>query len=218
MFTGIIQSVGKIRSLIPHDGDLSITIDTQDLNMSDVQLGDSIATNGVCLTVVKLGQQNFTADVSAESLRCSTLTDLKVGAPVNLEKAMTPTTHFGGHIVSGHVDDVATVVKHFKDARAHRFWLEAPAHLERYIAAKGSITIDGVSLTVNEIAGNQFLLNIVPHTIENTIIKHYTTGSRVNLEVDIIARYLERLLTGSKSTSASSVIDKAFLANHGFLK
>ncbi|MCX4025980.1 riboflavin synthase [Endozoicomonas sp. SM1973] len=217
MFTGIIQAVGIIRSLSPHAGDLSLTIDTQDLRIAGVQLGDSIATNGVCLTVVKLGQQSFTADVSAESLRCSTLADLKAGDPVNLEKAMTPTTHFGGHIVSGHVDGVGTIVKHFKDARAHRFWLEAPAQLAKYIAEKGSITVDGVSLTVNEVSGSQFLLNIVPHTITNTIIKHYSQGTQVNLEVDIIARYLERLLTATDQQSESP-INKAFLATHGFLK
>lgn len=223
MFTGIIQAVGVVRSLALHEGDLSITVGTDTLDLSSVQLGDSIATNGVCLTAVSFGQQRFTADVSAETLRCSTLAGLKIGDLVNLEKAMTPTAHFGGHIVSGHVDGVASIIKHFKDARAHRFWLEAPTSLAKYIAEKGSVTLDGVSLTVNEVSGSQFLLNIVPHTMTNTIVKNYTVGRQVNIEVDIIARYLERLLMGGdasngKDTTVDTTINKTFLATHGFLK
>jgi riboflavin synthase len=218
MFTGIIAAVGHIESIQHKGGDARIWINTGKLDMSDVQLGDSIAANGVCLTAVELKAHAYCADVSGETLSLTTLGDLKVGSDVNLEKALTPTTRLGGHLVSGHVDGVGQVVDRRDDARSVRFIIAAPASLAKYIAMKGSITVDGVSLTVNKVNGNQFELNIVPHTLQETVIKHYRAGQRVNLEVDLIARYLERLLLGDKAAEQGSGITEAFLAEHGFIK
>jgi len=221
MFTGIIEAVGRIRSVQPREGDLSIRIDTASLDLGDVALGDSIATNGVCLTVVTLLADGFTADVSSETLANTTLTSLQQGSPVNLEKALTLNTRLGGHMVSGHVDGVGEVLSIAREARSVRYRLRAPEELARYIAHKGSITVDGVSLTVNKVEQNEFELTIVPHSIAQTIIDTYKPGSRVNLEVDLIARYLERLMmdnTGKESKAGSSSINKLFLAEHGFYK
>lgn len=194
MFTGIIEAVGKIQRMEPIGGDMRLVIDTLTLDMSDVQLGDSIAVNGVCLTAVKFDQASFVADVSNETVSLTTLKNLKAGSPVNLEKALLPTTRLGGHLVSGHVDGVGTVVDIAEDARSVRYTVKVPEELKKYVAVKGSICIDGTSLTVNMVNDNCFEINIVPHTQEKTIIKNYKTGALVNLEVDLIARYLERLL------------------------
>ncbi len=220
MFTGIIEAIGEVVASESRGGDLSLRIKTHGLDLGDVQLGDSIATNGVCLTVVELPGDGYRADVSVETLNYSTLRQLKPGSRVNLEKALTPTTRLGGHLVSGHVDGIGEVISRSADARSERFRLRAPAELAKYIAHKGSITVDGTSLTVNAVEGNEFELNIVPHTIEKTIIGGYRAGTRVNLEVDVIARYLERLLLGDKAASAGSKggIDLAFLAEHGFYR
>lgn len=218
MFTGIIQSVGKIESVQNKGGDARIWINVGKLDMQDVQLGDSIAANGVCLTVIELKADAYCADVSGETLSLTTLGDLKAGSAVNLEKALTPTTRLGGHLVSGHVDGVGHVVDRRDDARSVRFVIESPANLAKYIAMKGSITVDGVSLTVNKVDGCQFELNIVPHTLQETIMNQYQSGHRVNLEVDLIARYLERLLLGEKAAQSGSGISEAFLAEHGFIK
>jgi riboflavin synthase len=220
MFTGIIQAVGKIARTEPKGGDLRLTINTGKLDLSDVQLGDSIAVNGVCLTAVVLPGDGFVADVSRESLSLTTLGDLKVGSAVNLEKALTLATRLGGHLVSGHVDGIGTVIERHDDARSVRFTVEAPAELARYIAHKGSITVDGTSLTVNGVDGARFELNIVPHTLAETIMDSYQPGSRVNLEVDLVARYLERLLLGDKAAEAGAGVgvDLDLLAKAGFLK
>lgn len=222
MFTGIIEAVGHIRASQPKDGDLRLYIATGKLDLSDVALGDSIATNGVCLTVVDLPGDGFWADVSRETLEYSTLTNLSVGSPVNLERALTPETRLGGHIVSGHVDGVAEIVSLREDARSWRFVMRAPDDLAKYIAHKGSITVDGVSLTVNKINGAEFELNIVPHTVQETIIGTYKPNSRVNIEVDVIARYLERLLLGDKASDKNNdqadSLSMSFLAENGFLK
>ncbi|MBI3187338.1 MAG: riboflavin synthase [Gammaproteobacteria bacterium] len=218
MFTGIIQSVGKIESIQNKGGDARIWINTGKLDMSDVQLGDSIAANGVCLTAIELKSQAYCADVSAETLSLTTLGDMQTGSAVNLEKALTPTTRLGGHLVSGHVDGVGRVVDRRDDARSVRFIIESPAGLAKYIAMKGSITVDGVSLTVNKVDGSRFELNIVPHTLQETIMHQYQVGHRVNLEVDLIARYLERLLLGEKAAQSGSGITESFLAEHGFIK
>lgn len=218
MFTGIIEAVGKIESIHNKGGDARIWINTGKLDMRDVQLGDSIACNGVCLTAIELKADAYCADVSGETLSLTTLGDLQTGSEVNLEKALTPTTRLGGHLVSGHVDGVGRVVDRRDDARSVRFVIEAPANLARYIAMKGSITVDGVSLTVNKVNGSQFELNIVPHTLQETVIKHYRAGQRVNLEVDLIARYLERLLLGDRAAVQDGGITEAFLAEHGFIK
>jgi len=195
MFTGIIAAVGKIAQLEPRGGDLRLTIDAGALSMGDVKLGDSIACNGCCLTAVELNGQQFAVDVSVESLELTTIGGWQVGSPINLEKAMQAGDRFGGHMVSGHVDGLGEVVSRHSDGRSERFRLRVPAELARYIAPKGSITIDGTSLTVNVVDGAEFEICIIPHTIDNTIIGSYQAGSAVNLEVDLVARYLERLLS-----------------------
>jgi riboflavin synthase len=218
MFTGIIEAVGHIESIEDKGGDARFWINTGKLDMSDVALGDSIAMNGVCLTAIELKANAYCADVSGETLSLTTLKHLTQGSAVNLEKALTPTTRLGGHLVSGHVDGIGQVVDRRDDARSVRFIIEAPKELARYIAMKGSITVDGVSLTVNKVDGARFELNIVPHTLQETVIAEYRSGREVNLEVDLIARYLERLVLGDKAAQPGSNITEAFLAEHGFLK
>lgn len=220
MFTGIIQAVGTLARMEPHGGDYRLAINSANLEMSNVALGDSIAVNGVCLTVIELMDHGFAADVSRETISLTTLASLTSGSQLNLEKALTLNTPLGGHLVSGHVDGIGTILERSADARSIRFQIEAPADLARYIAHKGSITIDGTSLTVNSVDGAKFELNIVPHTLNKTIMAAYQVGSRVNLEVDLIARYLERLLLGDKAAepTASSGVTEDFLAKHGFLR
>ncbi|MFP5441809.1 MAG: riboflavin synthase [Gammaproteobacteria bacterium] len=213
MFTGIIQAVGTLAAIENRGGDRRFRIQTGKLDLADVALGDSIAVNGVCLTAVELPGDGFVADVSGETLSRTTLGALKTGHRVNLEKALTPTTRLGGHLVSGHVDGVGKVVSRSVDARSVKFRIEAPAPLAKYIAEKGSICCDGVSLTVNAVDGAVFDLNIVPHTISETNIDGWNPGVAVNLEVDLIARYLERLLLGDKA--AIGGITLAELAGHG---
>ncbi len=217
MFTGIIEAVGTIARLQEKGGDLRMRIDSGTLSLDDVKLGDSIATNGVCLTVTGLTSHGYWADVSRETLNSSSLGELSLGAAVNLEKAMLANSRFGGHMVSGHVDGVGTVIAIRDEGRSYRYRIEAPAELTRYIANKGSITVDGVSLTVNALEDRCFELNIVPHTAEHTIIKQYRSGSRVNLEVDLVARYLERLISTQDAVVENGSLSKTFLAEHGFL-
>jgi riboflavin synthase len=193
MFTGIISAIGKIAELEHRQGDVRISIHAPELGFEDVRLGDSIACNGVCLTAVELIDQGFIADVSVETLSLTTIEHWQVDTRINLEKAMQASDRFGGHIVSGHVDGIGEVVSLHEDARSWRFTIKAPTNLAKYIAQKGSITVDGTSLTVNAVNGSEFELNIVPHTMIHTVISDYQVGSKVNLEVDLIARYLERL-------------------------
>lgn len=218
MFTGIIQAVGKINHMQETQGDVRLSIDVGTLDMQDVALGDSIAVNGVCLTAIEFDNRHFVADVSRETLRLTSLGQLKTASPVNLEKALTLSTRLGGHLVSGHVDGLGTVAERSDDARSVHFTVEAPAELARYIAHKGSITVDGTSLTVNAVQGQRFELNIVPHTLQETVMSGYKVGSKVNLEVDLLARYLERLLLGDKAaeSSGTSGIDEDFLKRAGF--
>ncbi|SDJ95691.1 riboflavin synthase [Microbulbifer yueqingensis] len=219
MFTGIIEAVGEITELKPQGGDLRVRVRSGKLDLSDVQLGDSIATNGVCLTVVDLPGDGYWADVSAETLDVTTVNGWKTGDRVNLEKALTPQTRLGGHIVSGHVDGIGEVVWRRSEARAERFRLRAPDQLAKYIAHKGSITVDGTSLTVNAVDGAEFELTIVPHTLQETIMGGYQAGTRVNLEVDLIARYLERLLLGDQAAKpGDGGLTVEFLARHGFYR
>jgi riboflavin synthase len=217
MFTGIIQAVGRIQQLQPQGGDLRLTVATGKLDMGDVAAGDSIAVNGVCLTAVAFSRDAFQADVSGETLAHTTLGELQQGSPVNLEKALTPSTRLGGHLVSGHVDGVGKILERSDDARSVRFRIEAPHELARYIARKGSICVDGVSLTVNDVDGDSFGLNIVPHTLQETIFDDYQAGQAVNLEVDIIARYLERLLNAD-ATPAPGGVTESLLQRAGFIK
>jgi riboflavin synthase len=218
MFTGIIQAVGKIAIIETMNGDARVRIDAGALDMRDVRQGDSISVNGVCLTAVECGPSSFAADASSETLAHTTLGSLRAGDRVNLEKALTPSSRLGGHFVSGHVDGVGAVLARHREARSERFRIRAPAVLARYIAAKGSICVDGVSLTVNTVAGADFEFNAVPHSLQATILGDYRPGRRVNLEVDLIARYLERLLLGERAAGEGATLTQAFLAEHGFLK
>ena len=199
MFTGIISAIGDIASLEERGGDVRLTIRSGNLNLADVQLGDSIACNGACLTAVELTGEGFVADVSVETLNLTTIGNWQTGSRINLEKAMQATDRFGGHIVSGHVDGIGEVVALEEDARSWRFRLRAPREIAKYIAHKGSITVDGTSLTVNIVDGAEFELNIVPHTMQHTVMGDYIVGTKINLEVDLVARYLERLLLGDKA-------------------
>ena len=219
MFTGIIESLGKVESLQSVGGDVRLRIQT-DLDMSDVHLGDSIATNGICLTVIDWGENWYAADVSRESLNRTTLGHWKAGQPVNVEKAMLPTTRFGGHIVSGHVDAVGEITLVREDARSIYYEVTAPAEIAKYLAEKGSVTVDGISLTINHLRGSVISLNLIPDTAERTNIGTWKAGSKVNLEVDVLARYIERLLLGDKAaeTTQQSKISMDFLAENGFLK
>ncbi|UVE17301.1 riboflavin synthase [Pseudomonas sp. LS44] len=218
MFTGIIEALGTIRALSPKGGDVRVQVATGKLDLSDVKLGDSIAVNGVCLTAVELPGDGFCADVSRETLACTAFIGLKAGSVVNLEKALTPSSRLGGHLVSGHVDGVGEVIARADNARAVQFTLRAPRELAKYIALKGSITVDGTSLTVNAVNGAEFELTIVPHTLSETIMADYRPGRLVNLEVDLLARYIERLLLGDKAAEPSaSGINASFLAEHGYL-
>ena len=218
MFTGIIEAIGRVQSIRDQGGDMRLSIATKALDLSDVALGDSIAVNGVCLTSVVLSEDGFAADVSRETLALTSLGGLSAGSPVNLEKALTLATRLGGHLVSGHVDGLGRVISRREDARSVRFVIEAPPELAKYIAHKGSITVDGVSLTVNGVDGARFELNIVPHTLQETIMDTYEAGARVNLEVDLVARYLERLLLGEQAAQPDTrglTLDA--LAKAGFL-
>jgi riboflavin synthase len=219
MFTGIIEAIGSIRALSPKGGDVRVHVETAKLDLSDVKLGDSIAVNGVCLTAVELPGDGFWADVSRETLACTAFVDLKAGSKVNLEKALTPTSRLGGHLVSGHIDGVGEVIERADNARAVQFKIRAPRELAKYIAHKGSITVDGTSLTVNAVNGAEFELTIVPHTLAETIMFDYRPGRLVNLEVDLLARYLERLLLGDKAAEPkASGLTESFLAENGYLK
>ena len=218
MFTGIIEAIGTIRALSPKGGDVRVYVETGKLDLGDVKLGDSIAVNGVCLTAVELPGNGFWADVSRETLACSAFIDLKIGSKVNLEKALTPTSRLGGHLVSGHVDGVGEVISRADNARAVQFKIRAPRELAKYIALKGSITVDGTSLTVNGVNGAEFELTIVPHTLGETVMADYQPGRQVNLEVDLLARYLERLLLGDQAAEPkASGLTEGFLAAHGYL-
>ncbi len=191
MFTGIIQAIGRIQEFEARGADARMVIQVGGLDLSDVALGDSIAVNGVCLTAVALTPASFTVDVSAETLRCTA--GFAPGAEVNLEKALRLADRLGGHLVSGHVDGVGTVHRFAAVGESHQLDIDAPTELARYIIRKGSITVNGVSLTVNAVNGARFALNLIPHTLEMTMLKHLQAGSRVNLEVDMIARYVERM-------------------------
>jgi riboflavin synthase len=203
MFTGIIQALGTIDMHEARGGDVRLGIGCGDLDLGGIQIGDSIAVNGVCLTAVELGAQSFVADVSQETLQCTSLGQLARGSLVNLESALTLNTALGGHLVSGHVDGLTIVVEMEADARSVRYRFEVDPELQHYIAVKGSVTLDGTSLTVNGVESNRFDVNIVPHTQQRTVFQSYQVGSKVNLEVDIIARYLERLLQGRADNAAS---------------
>lgn len=216
MFTGIIEATGTIKHITRNAKDARLTIASSTLDFSDVKLGDSIAANGVCLTVVDLGVDWYAVDVSYETLRLTGFAHYQAGDSVNLEKAMLPTTRFGGHIVSGHVDGLGTIQKITTHSEYTEIWVEAPSSIAKYICPKGSITVDGVSLTVNQVERERFMLWLIPHTLQQTIIKNYRVNDQVNLEVDMVARYLERLLSYQPSTDKKSTIDMQLLRDNGY--
>jgi riboflavin synthase len=194
MFTGIVQGVGSVRAIEPRGGDVTVVFDTAGVSLADIELGGSIAVSGVCLTATRCDASSFAADVSRETLALTTLGDRVVGSLVNLEKALLAGQALGGHYVTGHVDGVGELISRHDDARSVRMEFRVPPQLARYVARKGSICIDGVSLTVNGAAGDRFDVNLVPHTLEVTTLGTLRPGHRVNLEVDIIARYVERMM------------------------
>ncbi|BCL70766.1 riboflavin synthase subunit alpha [Vibrio nigripulchritudo] len=216
MFTGIVEAVGTLTAITPKGEDISVTVETGKLDMADVKLGDSIATNGVCLTVIEFTENSYTADLSVETINKTGFTQYQAGDKVNLEKAMLPTTRFGGHIVSGHVDGIGEIVERNQVGRAVEFWVDMPAEISKYVAEKGSITVDGISLTVNALRKNAFKLTIVPHTSLETTINDFQVGRKVNLEVDVLARYMERLLQGNQHQEPESNISMEFLQQNGF--
>jgi len=222
MFTGIIQTVGKITAVEQVAGDIRLSVEATGLKNETIELGDSVACNGVCLTVIEqyhVGNDLILKfDVSQESIAHSLIGQWQANTPINMELAMLPTTRFGGHIVSGHVDGVGEIVKMESDARSWRIWFKTPPQLIKYIAAKGSITIDGVSLTVNGIEKDTFHVNIVPHTMQVTVMGQCNKGDKVHLEIDVVARYLERLLQDRSSELSSSNITEAMMKEHGFMK
>jgi riboflavin synthase len=198
MFSGIIADVGVIKSAQDREGGLRLTVATEVLGMDDVQLGDSIAVNGVCLTVVALDGNDFTVDVSRETLNCTVGLEHQ-GGRVNLEKALRLSDRLGGHLVSGHVDGVGDVVSFTDIGESWTLTVRAPQELAKFIALKGSITINGVSLTVNEVEGAEFNINLIPHTLKMTMLDELKAGSRVNLEIDLIARYVERMMAAEQA-------------------
>jgi riboflavin synthase len=211
MFTGIIKAMGKITAIEQHGGDVRLTVSSPDLPWSDYEPGESISVNGVCLTAVHFHDDGFDTDVSVETLDVTGLGRLAIGSRVNLEPALSLGERLGGHLVSGHVDCTGTVSRRAADARSIRLVIDIPVEYSRYIAKKGSVCVDGVSLTINEVSGNSFEMNIIPHTADVTIIGDYAVGTVVNVEVDILARYIERLL----STDGDG-ISMEFLKAHGY--
>lgn len=211
MFTGIIKGKGTIAAMNRSGGDVRLTVSSPDLPWSDYEVGESIAVNGVCLTAVSLHGDGFDTDVSVETLDVTGLGSLGVGSTVNLEPAISLGERLGGHLVSGHVDCTGTVTSRAADARSVRLAIEIPREYARYVAKKGSVCIDGVSLTINEVSGNTFDVNIIPHTADVTILGDYEVGTVVNVEVDLLARYIERLL--SKDEDGISI---EFLKAHGY--
>ncbi len=194
MFTGIIQSIGNISAIEPHGGDSRFVFNTGSMDLSDLTVGDSVAVNGACLTIIEKDEHSFIADLSKETLELTTFSKQEVGSSINLEKAMQLSDRLNGHMVSGHVDGIGKVLDMDDDVRSIRYIIEVPAALIRYISKKGSVTVDGVSLTINAVEENTFSVNIIPHTLSETIFSQYETGSQVNIEVDLIARYLDQLI------------------------
>ena len=216
MFTGLIQSVGQIHSLTRHGHSAQLRISSS-LVKEDLQLGESIAVNGACLTVTAWDSTSFTVDVSPETLNCTTLSQLPINHPVNLERAMRLSDRLGGHLVSGHIDCVALVRRRYEDQNAIRFEFSIPQEVIRYLVAKGSVAVDGISLTVNKVELDMFTVSVIPHSLKMTTLKECREGSQVNIETDLIGRYVERLLQSKNGSPGKSKVDLDFLAKNGFL-
>jgi riboflavin synthase len=214
MFTGIVRAMGTVSRLEPRGGDLRLIIDAPGFDWRACKVGDSLCVNGVCLTAVKLHKDGFETDVSRETLQVTALGGMSPGDKVNIEPALALNEPLGGHLVSGHIDCIGTVRALRKDARSLRLEIEIPAEFTRYTARKGSICVDGVSLTINAVSANAIELNIIPHTVASTIIGGYAIGTQVNIEVDLLARYIERLL----SNGAEQDISMDLLREHGYAK
>lgn len=206
MFTGIVQDVGRVQALEPRGGDVQIVIELDRMDPGGIRIGDSICVQGCCLTATELVGRAFSADVSRETLNLTTLGDIRPGTAVNLEPSLRAGDALGGHLVSGHVDGVATIISVSGDARSQRLRIAVPSELARYIARKGSVAVDGVSLTVNEVEGNVFGVNIIPHTKTVTTLGRLEVGARVNLEIDQVARYVERLLVAFDEVRQNPVV------------
>ncbi len=216
MFTGIVKAKGTIRSLKKQGGDLCMTVEARSLDWASFDVGESISVNGVCLTATALHPDGFDADVSMETMNVTALGDLSAGSAVNLEPSISLGERLGGHLVSGHVDCVGAVIARESDARSVRLTIEVPKEYGRYLAKKGSVCVDGVSLTINEVSAQTFEANIIPHTAEETIIGDYAAGSAVNIEVDLLARYIERLLERDDIAEEDAGISMDFLKAHGY--
>ncbi|MFK8067785.1 MAG: riboflavin synthase [Gammaproteobacteria bacterium] len=218
MFTGIIQSVGNIAAIKSSKMDSRLKVNVGTMSFNDVEMGESISINGACMTVVAFDKKSFSVDVSRESLALTTLGGLKAGSAVNLERAMQLSDRLGGHLVSGHIDGLGEITQRAKEGKSTRFSIRVPKDLAKYIAHKGSVCVDGVSLTVNKVNGNEFSLQIIPHTLQETIFSEYIVGSKVNIEVDLIARYLERLIMKDESNDEDvSGVTAELLSRTGFL-
>ncbi len=216
MFTGLIEAVGQVRSFKQQGGSSQLQI-ASSLVDDDLQLGESIAVNGACLTVVQWDKSTFTVDVSPETLSCTTLGTLQVNQSVNLERALRLSDRLGGHLVSGHIDCIATVRRRFRDQNAIRFEFTVTADVIRYLVEKGSVAVDGISLTVNKVADEMFSVAVIPHSLEKTTLLDCREGMRVNIETDLLGRYVERLLQGKKEPSDGGGVNLDFLAKNGFL-
>jgi riboflavin synthase len=216
MFTGIIKAKGRVRSLKKRGGDLCLSVDAAGLDWAEFEVGESISVNGVCLTATALRANGFDADVSVETMNVTALGSLTTGSAVNLEPSVSLGERLGGHLVSGHVDCVGTVTARDNDARSVRLAIEVPEEYSRYLAKKGAVCVDGVSLTINEVSARGFEVNIIPHTAEETIIGDYAIGTTVNIEVDLLARYIERLLERGEASDSGSGLSLDLLKAHGY--
>jgi len=216
MFTGLIESVGKVQSL-KRQGDSGQLRIISSLVEGDLQLGESIAVNGACLTVTAWDQSSFSVDISPETMNCTTLGMLRPNQQVNLERALCLADRLGGHLVSGHIDCIATVRRRYQDQNAIRFDFAVPQKVMRYLVVKGSVAVDGISLTVNRVEHDMFSVAVIPHSVEKTTLKLCREGSQVNIETDLLGRYVERLLQGQKNPQREENLDIDFLAKNGFL-
>jgi len=194
MFTGIIQAIGKINEIESNGSDNRFVFNAGEMKLDDVKIGDSISVNGVCLSVIEKTENSFSVDISEETLSLTTFSSMKVNAQVNLEKAMILSSRINGHMISGHIDGVGHIVNRENRGNSIFLLVEFPIKLERLISKKGSVSVDGVSLTVNEVEENNFSINIIPHTLTKTIFSEYKIGTKVNIEIDLVARYLEKLV------------------------